>query len=135
MEDLENKFVRSNNNEATEEFQDPAIEELLDLLSTEAKTSSHNKKMNKKAFSTDAQKRANLLNKIFDYIHVAKCCQVFSLNWYDDSTYSNGNKASTKPLPILYCNGFGCNSKDPKYLERELFVKPVAIKYLETDRE
>lgn len=91
--------------------------------------------INKKVSSTNAQKRANLPNKIFDYIFVAKCCRVFSLNWYDDSTYGNNNIANTKPLPILYCNGSGCNLKDPEYLEREPFVKPVAIKYLEADRE
>lgn len=57
------------------------------------------------------------------------------MNWYDDSTYGYGNEASTKPLPILCCNGSGYNSKDPEYLEREPFVKPVAIKYSEADRE
>lgn len=133
MEVSENKFVGSNNNETTEKFRDLAIEELLNLLSTKAKTSFHNKKMNKKAFSTNKQKHTNLPNKIFDYIHVAKCHRVFSLNWYNDSTYGNGNEASIKPLAILCCNGSGCNSKDPEYLERELFVKLVAIKYLKAD--
>lgn len=135
LEASDNESVGSNNNEATEEFHDPTIEELLDLLSTEAETSSHIKKMNKKASSTDAQKRANLPDEIFDYIHVAKCRRLFSLNWYNDSTYGHGNEASTKLLPTLCCNGSGCNSKDPEYLEREPFVKPVAIKYSEADRE
>lgn len=54
LEASENKSVGTNNDETTEEFQDLAIEELLNLLSTEAKTSSHNKKMNKKASSTNA---------------------------------------------------------------------------------
>ncbi len=135
LEASDNESAGSNNDEATEEFHDPATEDLLDLLSTEAETSSHNKKMKKKAFSTDAQKRANLLDEIFDYIHIAKCRWRFSLNWYNDSTYGNGDEANTKPLPIFCCNGSQCNSKDPKYLEREPFVKLVAIKYLEADRK
>ena len=91
--------------------------------------------MNKKAFSTNAQKRTNLPDEIFDYIHVAKCCWLLSLNWYNDLTNGNGNEASTKPLPTLCCNGSGSNSKDPKFLETEPFIKLVAIKYLEADRE
>lgn len=74
LEALENESIESNNDETTEEFQNLAIEELLDLFSIEAKTSSYNKKMKKKASSTNAQKRANLPNKIFDYIHIAKYC-------------------------------------------------------------
>lgn len=50
-------------------------------------------------------------------------------------TYSNGNKVSTKPLSILYLNGSGCNLKNLKYLERKLFVKLVAIKYLNANKE
>ena len=51
LKNSENKSVESNNDEATKEFQNPAIEKLLDLLSTKTKTSSHSKKMNKKASS------------------------------------------------------------------------------------
>lgn len=91
--------------------------------------------MNKKASSTNIQKRANLSNKIFDYIYIAKCCRIFSLNWYNNSTYGNSNKASTKLLPILCCNGSGCNLKNLEYLEKEPFVKPVAIKYLKAIRK
>lgn len=105
-----NESAGSNNDKATEEFYNPAIKELFDILSIKAETSFHNKKMKKKASSTDAQKRANLPDKIFDYIHIVKCCRIFSLNWYDDSTYGNGNEASTKPLPTFCCNGSGCNS-------------------------
>ena len=86
--------------------------------------------MKKQASKTDAQKRASLPDKIFDYIHVAECRRLFSLAWYDDAIYNN-----SKPLPSLCCNGPDCNSKEPECLKREPFVETPTIRYSETDRE
>lgn len=134
LENSDNKSAQSSNNEEPpDEFHDPCTEQLLDLLSTEAKTSSHNKKTKKQAFTTDAQKRANLPDEIFDYIHVAKCRQLFSLAWYDDFTYDD--EKNRKPLPTFCCNGSGCASEDPEFLKREPFVKTVTVKYSEANRE
>lgn len=89
--------------------------------------------MKKQASKTDAQKRANLPEEIFDYIHIAKCRRLFSLTWYDDPTYDDG--PSSKPLPTLCCNASGYLSEDPDFLKREQFIKPVTIKYSEVERE
>lgn len=134
LDNSDNDSVQSSDNdELGDEFHDPSADQLLDLLSTEAETSSLSKKMKKQASKTDAQKRANLPEEIFDYMHVAKCRRLFSLAWYDDLTY--GNRPSSKPLPTLCCNASGCLSEDPDFLKREPFVKPVTVKYSEAERE
>lgn len=85
----------------------------------------------KKALKIDIAKQANLFNKIFDYIYMAKCKRLFLLIWYNDETY-------TSPLTILLipcCNSPSCNSEDFKYLQQAFFINIVSIKYIETERE
>ncbi len=72
LDNSENDFVQSSdNNKPGDEFHDPYADQLLNLLSIEAETSFFSKKMKKQASKTDAQKHANLLEEIFDYIYVA----------------------------------------------------------------
>lgn len=71
--------------------------------------------MKKQASKTDAQKRTNLSEEIFNYIHIAKCWQLLSLACYDDSTY--GDRPSSKPLLTLCYNASGCLFEDPNFLK------------------
>lgn len=85
---------------------------MFDLLTTNVEEASCSKKR-KKAFQTDAAKRDNLPNEIFDYIYAAKCKRLFSLAWYDDKTYAS----PLTPLAILCCDGPSCNLEDSEYLQ------------------
>lgn len=62
-----------------ENFNDLVANKLSDLLTTEAKNLSNTKKLEKKALQLDAAKQTNLLDKIFDYIYIAKCKKLFLL--------------------------------------------------------
>lgn len=97
-----------------DEFYNPATTQLFDILTTEAKQEFQARRSKKKTSKSDAKKRAKLPDEIFDYIHVAKCRRLFTLAWYDDKTYTPSNDGLTKALPILYCNGSSCKSKNPE---------------------
>ncbi|MCJ1470688.1 hypothetical protein MMC07_009335 [Pseudocyphellaria aurata] len=86
----------------------------------------------KKAGSTDASNRANMPDEIFDYIHVVRCRQLFSLAWYDDLTYvAHAGLPSPKALPNLCCNGPSCQSPVPACLQREPFIQVAKTRYSE----
>lgn len=71
---FDNKSVQGfGNKEAKNEFHDPAIKKIFNILSTKAKIETQSQKIKKQASKTDAQKRASLPKEIFDYIHIAKC--------------------------------------------------------------
>ncbi len=74
--------------------------------------------------------------EILYYIYSVKCKRLFSLAWYDNSTYApqNSDKAG-KSLPTFYYNRSSCKSKKLIYLHQDLFVHSNHIKYLETDRK
>lgn len=42
--------------------------------------------------NSDAQKRANLPNEIFNYIYLVYCKNLFALAWYSDMTYIKSEK-------------------------------------------
>lgn len=68
--------------------------------------------MQKKTSQTNAEKGANLPDKIFNYIYIAKCKRLFLLTWYDNEIYTS----SSMSLPTLYYNILNFNSEDCKYL-------------------
>lgn len=81
----DDKFAQeSTNKDNADEFDNPATNELFDLLSTDIKANSQTQKSKKQTSKTNAQKRQNLPSKIFDYIYTAKCYQLFSLAWYNN---------------------------------------------------
>lgn len=109
---------------------------IASVLSIEGNQDKFAKRQNRKRTSkkTEAKKRRNLLNKIFEYIHVARCRRFFSLAWYDNITYTRFDDAGiTKSLPILCCNGPDCLLAKPDYLKREPFIDLTPIKFIETD--
>ena len=59
-------------------------------------------------------KGANISNEIFDYIHVSKYKNLFSLAWYADLTYADEVIFDTsifqKLLPKVYYHRPNCNS-------------------------
>ena len=117
-----------------QEFDQPDTENLL-LLATEGEDEMVKKKNEKKANKSDAEKRANLSNEIFDYIHVAPCRRLFLLAWYDDMTYAKNADGSMLSLPTFCCNGHGCNSTTPDFLSREDFIDVSPVTYTEVDQE
>lgn len=117
------------------DFDDFGTNQLFALFITEAEEESLAKKAKKRTSATDAEKRAKLPNKIFNYIHTAKCQRLFSLDWYDDTTYAPNINGSIKPLPDPYCNCSGCKSLDPEYLNRVPFIDTTTIKFKESERE
>ena len=135
IEDLSDgeSVASSEYRKAEDEFNDPATNQLFDILSTEAEVESQTKKKKKQVSKGDVEKRANLLDEIFDYIHTAKCRRLFSLAWYDDKTYKVNADSSSKALPRLYCNASDCNSEDPECLKRAFFVNTSAVRYIEAD--
>lgn len=110
---------------------------LSSLLATEAETKQNTCLAKKKANKTDLQKRASLLDEIFDYIHVAQCRRLFSFAWYDDMTYAANEDLETpiKALPVTSCNSPGYQSNEPKLLKRKLFIETLPIKFSKFDRE
>ena len=117
------------------DFDDSETNQLFALFATEAEEESLAKKAKKRTSATDAEKRAKLPDDIFSYIHIAKCRQLFSLDWYDDTTYAPNNDGSIKPLPVPCCNGSGCKSLDPEYLNQVPFIDTTTIKFKESERE
>lgn len=109
------------------------------LLATEADETQLSKKKERKSNKSDAAKRANLSEEIFEYIHVARCRRLYALAWYDDMTYAHNNDDSgaiaTKALPQLCCNGSSCQSQEPDFMKRDFFIDTSTPKYTETDRE
>lgn len=115
---------------------DPDMDQSFSTLSTEAEEEAKRQKKAEKGGQSDAKKRANLPDEIFDYIHTAQCRRLFSLAWYDDMTYkSSPDKAAIKPLPVLCCNGPACQSPEPDYLKREPFIDSTPNKLSEAERE
>lgn len=134
----DNESIQSPKNEQKmlNKLSNPTTEQLFELLSTNTKITSQSKQSKKQASKSDIQKCAAFLYEIFNFIHIAKYCQLFLLAWYDDQTYAPANNtASTTPsLPAFCCNGPGCQSKDPEFLKKISFIKTETIKYTETQR-
>lgn len=106
------------------------------LLAIEGETEKKKKSAKQQANKTDIQKRANLSDEIFNYIHNAPCRRLFSLAWYDDMTYAADETTGlAKALPIPCCNGPSCNSAEPEFLQREPFINTLPTKYTEADQE
>ncbi len=61
-------------------------------------------KKHKQESQTNAAKHTKLLNKIFDYIYVAKCRRSFSLAWYNDLIYAQSKDSALKTLSIACYN-------------------------------
>ena len=116
-----------------DEFDDLATTAFLDLLATKAKKDSRVKKSKKRVSRSNAEKRAKLLDEIFDYIHAANCRRLFSLAQYDDLTYAPNAEGLSKALPTLCCNSSSCNSEEPPFLKRLPFIDTTAVKYTEAD--
>ena len=137
IEDLSDgeSVASSEYRKAEDEFNDPATNQLFDILSTEAEVESQTKKKKKQVSKGDVEKRANLLDEIFDYIHTAKYRRLFSLAWYDDETYKINADSSSKALPRLCYNASDCNSEDPECLKRAFFVDTSAVRYIEADQK
>lgn len=114
-----------------DEFTDLATDQLFDLLTTDGENKTRSKKSRKRESKTNAAKRENLPDKIFDYIHIAQCRRLFSLASYDDQTYVSTSKA----LPNPCCNGPSCKSEDPECLKRAFFIDNTPIKLSEGDRK
>lgn len=128
-------------NSENEELTTHALEDqdlIASVLSIEGDQDKFAKQQSRKRTSnkTEAEKRRNLPNEIFEYIHVARYRRLFSLAWYNDITYTMSDDAGiTKPLPILCCNGPDGLSAKPDYLKREPFIDLTPTKFTETDRE
>lgn len=106
----------SASSDVDKDFDDSGTNQLFGLFITETEEKSLAKKAKKKISATDAEKRAKLSDKIFNYIHTAKCRRLFSPDWYNDTTYASNIDGSIKPLPNPCCNGSGCKFLDPEYL-------------------
>ena len=106
------------------------------LLATEREAEKKKQSANKRTSKSDAARRASLPNEIFDYIHVAPCRRLFSLAWYDDMTYAvNEESSSGKALPVLCCNGSGCQSPEPAFIKQKLHFDTYFTKHNEYERE
>lgn len=111
---------------------------IASILSIEGNQDKFAKWQSRKRISNkiEAKKRRNLPNKIFEYIHVARCHRLVSLAWYDNITYTRlDDDGVTKPLLILCCNGSDRLLVKPDYLKREPFIDLTPIKPTKTDRE
>lgn len=102
----------------------------------------------KKVYQTsksDAQKRANLLKKIFNSIYITCCRKLFALAWYRDMTYVESKRTaqneyfceflSRKALPKFCCNGPSCKSQKPDYILRETFINRTLSKHIKVEQE
>lgn len=115
------------------DFDEPDANTLIGLLATKAEEKSLKKKHTKKANQSDAEKRAKLPDKIFNYIHVARCRRLFALAWYNDLTYAQNEDGSILTFPTFCCNGPSCQSKEPDFLDREAFINVSIVTYNETN--
>lgn len=99
---------------------DNDVDLIATLFATEADKGKIKKKKDEKTKQTDTAKRANIPNKIFDYIHVARHRRLFSLAWYNYLTYNDKVTSDEpifkKPLPETCCNGASYNSPELEYL-------------------
>lgn len=137
--DNESIASSANDSESETDF-DQGHEDLMlavFILNTETEDASKKKKIAKRISQSDAEKRARLPDKIFDYIHVASCRRRFSLAWYDDSTYLVSQAdGQTKSFPRFCCNGPVCQSEEPAILQgREDFIDVTKKTFTEVDRE
>lgn len=115
------------------------------LIITDADENQLKKKKARQTSKSDAQKRANLPDEIFNYIHVARCRRLFALAWYGDMTYAEPEEtpqndsllepSSRKALPEFCCNGPSCKSQKPDYILREAFINTTPPKHTEVERE
>ncbi len=118
-----------------DKFNDPATNIFLDLLATEVEEDLKAKRAKKQASKTDAEKRAKLPDKLFDYIYAAQCRRLFSFAWYNDLTYAPNVDGVSKALSKLCCNGPNCNLKEPNFLERSPFIDIAQVKLNKAARE
>lgn len=111
------------------------IDKGVDLfdLATDVDQDRSQRKKEKKTSQTDVAKCAKLPNKIFDYIHIARCRKLLSLAWYNDMTYTQSE--DTKELPVPCCNGPSCNSIEPDFIQQESFIDTTNPPIIETDQE
>lgn len=114
---------------------DDADDLISSLMATEADENYIEIKKKSQACRTNVQKRAKLADKIFAYIYIARCCRLFSLEWYDDTTYAPAHDRSKKLLPSNCCNGSGCLSPKSDFLRRKPFIDVTPVKYTKADRE
>lgn len=103
------------------------------LLATDVEDSRKKAKKDKQTSCTNEKKRDNLADKIFDYIYVARCRQLFSLAWYNDITYAEQKDGLTKPLPTPCCNGPSCLSPEPEFMQKKPFISSFSVKFSEID--
>lgn len=89
---------------------------LITFLATESENKKKKKVTKQRTKKTDIQKRANLPNKIFNYIYMVPCCRLFLLARHDDMTHIVNITGIAKALPIPYCNGPNYSSPIPDYL-------------------
>lgn len=117
-----------------EEVNDPKF--LLVLFATESEVTNQSKSAKYQSNKSDLQKRANLPDEFFDYIHCALYRRLFSLAWYNDMTYTiNKVTGFGKDLPTPCCNGFNHKNTEPEFLQRELFINIAPTKYSKSDWE
>lgn len=116
-------------------FDDSWTNQFLAPFILEIKNKSLAKKVKQKPSPTDAEKQAKPLDKIFNYINIIKCQQLFSLDWYDNTTYPPNKDGSIQLLPDLCCNGSSCKFLDPEYLNQIVFIDTSTVKYQESERE
>lgn len=119
------------NLELPDKFTDLSSNQLFEMLNAKAKTDLRGQKARKQAFKSNSAKRANLPNKMFDYIYTTKCQHLFSLAWYDNQTYV----LYSQTLPTLCSNSLSCNSEPPNFLNRFPFIDDTPFKLLEINRE
>ena len=115
------------------------------LIITDADENQLKKKKARQTSKSDAQKRANLPDEIFNYLHMARCRRLFALAWYGDMTYAESERTaqndsfygplSRKALPEFCCNGPSCKSQEPDYILREAFINTTPPKHTEVERE
>ena len=107
------------------------------FLAIEADETHFNQKKERKISKSEAAKRANLPDEIFDYIYVVRCQRLYSQAWYDDMTYArnNAHPKAKKALLQPCCNRPSYRSQEPDFMAREPFIDTSTPKYTESDRE
>ena len=118
-----------------ENFDDPITNQLFTIFTTNIEKETQANRATNRLSATNAEKQAKLPNKIFNYIHTAKCRRLFLLDWYDDVTYAASEEGLIKALPNPYCNGSSFQSSNPEFLNRPPFIDTTPVKYNESNRE
>lgn len=121
--------------EVDKNFDDSITNQLFTLFTTDAKEEIQGNEATKRKSATNAEKRAKLPNKIFNYIHSTKCRRLFLQDWYDDVTYAPREKELIKALPNLCSNRSSCQSPNPKFLKRPPFINTTPAKYKESNQK